>query len=88
MKILTEEYGRETTSTVGSYVEAACKNASRCTHGQVECLSDEHDALAEMFGRLIDLLASRGQLSAEDIINLTGQQYKVNRSELLPGDDS
>jgi hypothetical protein len=86
MQLRTEpRYGQKPeTEAVSSFIESACRRASQGTHGQVECVSDEHNALAEMFGKLVDLLASRGQLSADDIVTLAGQQYSVDRAELLP----
>jgi hypothetical protein len=62
-------FNRPENSSIESLIEKAC-DGNDYGSGAVEAASRTASNAASMLGRLIDLLASRGTLSAEDVLEL------------------
>jgi hypothetical protein len=55
---------------VSALIESATDDASAWTQGHVECLQQEHRHLLKSFATLVDLLASKGMLTAPEVVQI------------------
>lgn len=74
MRIKTKTWrGDIVTQSVAAYISAKVDSADS---GVAERASDKADKAGELLGRLVDVLASKGVLSLEDVKTVAGESWR------------
>lgn len=67
---VTRSYENPASHSVQSFVASEIDRASMGSRGQIECLADEHGHLAKSFARLVETLATKGLLTAPEVVRI------------------